>query len=63
MKKFFLIEFFAGIIKDLKTIVWIEKKDLLSLLFVVVLAVFLCSIIILGVDYAFHNLVKILINW
>ncbi len=62
MKKLFLVEYFKEIIKELKNIIWIDKKDLFSLLIIVFLSVFVCSIFILGVDYVFHNLVKFLIN-
>ena len=55
-------KFFDQVRQEAKKIVWPQKKELVTSVIVVMLAVFVFSLASLILDYGIHNLIKFLLN-
>ncbi len=57
-----IFKFFQQVKQEAQKVVWPEKKELMTSVMVVVVAVFLFSIATLVLDVGINNLVKLLLN-
>ena len=62
MKQTKLYKFFDQVRQEAKKVVWPEKKELVTSVIVVIIAVSLFSLASLILDYGIHNTVKFLLN-
>jgi preprotein translocase subunit SecE len=62
MKQTKIYKFFDQVRQEAKKVVWPERKELVTSVLVVIIAVFLFSFVSLILDYGIHNLVKFLLN-
>jgi preprotein translocase subunit SecE len=62
MKKTKVYKFFDQVKQEAKKVVWPERKELMTSVLIVVVAVFLFSLASLVLDYGIHNIVRFLLN-
>jgi preprotein translocase subunit SecE len=55
-------KFFDQVKQEAKKVIWPVKKELITSVSVVVVAVFVFSLVSLVLDYGIHNLVQFLLN-
>lgn len=57
-----LLNYFGEVRKELKKVSWIDRKDTVKTLLVVVIAVFLCSIFFFSVDFLAYKIINFILN-
>ena len=62
MKQTKIYKFFDQVRQEAKKVVWPERKELITSVVVVIIAVFLFSLASLILDYGIHNIIKFLLN-
>ena len=62
MKQTKLYKFFDQVRQEAKKVVWPERKELVTSVLIVIVAVCLFSLVSLILDYGIHNIVKFLLN-
>ena len=62
MKQTKLYKFFDQVRQEAKKVVWPERKELITSVVVVIIAVCLFSLVSLILDYGIHNAVRFLLN-
>ncbi len=62
MKQTKLYKFFDQVRQEAKKVIWPERKELVTSVIVVVIAVCLFSVASLILDYGIHNLIRFLLN-
>ncbi|MFK7968695.1 MAG: preprotein translocase subunit SecE [Rickettsiaceae bacterium] len=62
MKQTKLYKFFDQVRQEAKKVVWPERKELVTSVLIVIVAVCLFSLVSLVLDYGIHNIVKFLLN-
>lgn len=62
MRQTNIYKFFEQVRQEAKKVVWPQKKELVTSVVVVLIAVCLFSLACLVLDYGIHNLVKFLLN-
>jgi len=62
MKQTKIYKFFDQVRQEAKKVVWPERKELVTSVLVVIIAVFLFSFVSLILDYGIHNLVRFLLD-
>jgi len=62
MKKTKVYKFFDQVKQEAKKVVWPERKELMTSVLIVVVAVFLFSLASLVLDYGIHNIVRLLLS-
>ena len=62
MKQTTLYRFFDQVRQEAKKVVWPERRELISSVIVVVIAVGIFSLISLILDYGIHNIIRFLLN-
>ena len=55
-------KFVIQVKQEAKKVIWPEKKELITSVAIVVIAVFLFSLVSLVLDYGIHNLMRFLLN-
>lgn len=62
MKQTKIYKFFDQVRQEAKKIVWPERKELITSVVVVIIAVFLFSLASLILDYGIHNIIRFFLN-
>jgi preprotein translocase subunit SecE len=62
MKQTKIYKFFDQVRQEAKKVVWPERKELITSVVVVIIAVFLFSLASLILDYGIHNIIKFFLN-
>jgi len=62
MKQTKIYKFFDQVRQEAKKVVWPERKELVTSVVVVIIAVFLFSLASLILDYGIHNIIKFFLN-
>ncbi|GAB4163072.1 MAG: hypothetical protein Tsb006_1740 [Rickettsiaceae bacterium] len=62
LKKLNVYKFFDQVKQEAKKVVWPEKKELITSVSIVIIAVLIFSLVTMFLDYGIHNLVKFLLN-
>ena len=62
MKQTKIYKFFDQVWQEAKKVVWPERKELVTSVVVVIIAVFLFSLASLILDYGIHNIIKFFLN-
>ncbi len=62
MKQTKIYKFFDQLRQEAKKVVWPERKELVTSVVVVIIAVFLFSLASLILDYGIHNIIKFFLN-
>ncbi len=62
MKQTKIYKFFDQVRQEAKKVVWPERKELITLVVVVIIAVFLFSLASLILDYGIHNIIRFFLN-
>lgn len=62
MKKTKVYKFFDQVKQEAKKVVWPERKELMTSVLIVVVAVFLFSLASLVLDYGIHNIIRFLLS-
>ena len=62
MKQTKIYKFFDQVLQEAKKVVWPERKELVTSVVVVIIAVFLFSLASLILDYGIHNIIKFFLN-
>lgn len=62
LKKLKLYKFFDQVKQEAKKVSWPERKELVTSVLVVLVAVFVFSMVTLVFDYGIHSLIKFLLN-
>ncbi|NRB10993.1 MAG: preprotein translocase subunit SecE [Rickettsiaceae bacterium] len=57
-----IFKFFEQVKQEAQKVIWPEKKELMTSVMVVIIAVFLFSVVTLILDIGINNLVKFLLN-
>jgi len=62
MKQTKIYRFFDQVKQETKKIVWPQKKELMTSVLIVLIAVCLFSLVSMVLDYGIHNIVRFLLN-
>jgi preprotein translocase subunit SecE len=62
MKQTKIYKFFDQVRQEAKKVVWPERKELVTSVVVVIIAVFLFSLASLILDYGIHNIIKFFLD-
>lgn len=62
IKQMRIYKFFEQVKQEVRKVVWPQKKELWTSVLVVIIAVTICSMISLLLDYAIHNIIQFLLN-
>jgi preprotein translocase subunit SecE len=62
MKQTKIYKFFDQVKQEAKKVVWPQKKELITSVMVVLIAVCLFSLVSMLLDYGIHNIVRFLLN-
>ena len=62
MKQTKIYKFFDQVKQEAKKVVWPQKKELVTSVMVVLIAVCLFSLVSMLLDYGIHNIVRFLLN-
>ena len=62
MKQTKIYKFFDQVKQEARKIVWPERKELTTLLIVVIVSVCIFSLVSLVLDYGIHNMIKFLLG-
>ncbi len=62
MKQTKIYKFFDQVRQEAKKVVWPERKELVTSVVVVIVAVFLFSLVSLILDYGIHNIIRFFLN-
>ena len=62
MKQTKIYKFFDQVRQETKKVVWPERKELITSVVVVIIAVFLFSLASLILDYGIHNIIRFFLN-
>ena len=57
-----IYRFFDQVKQEARKVVWPEKKELVTSIMIVVIAVLIVSMISMFLDYGIHNLVRFILN-
>ncbi|WPY00445.1 Protein translocase subunit SecE [Candidatus Trichorickettsia mobilis] len=57
-----IIKFYEQVKQEAYKVVWPNKKELITSTSIIVVAVLICSVICMILDYGIHGLVRILLN-
>lgn len=55
-------KFFDQVKQEAKKVIWPEKRELVTSVLIVLIAVFLFSLASLILDYGIHNIIRFLLN-
>ena len=62
MKQTKVYKFFDQVRQEAKKVVWPERKELITSVVVVIIAVFLFSLASLILDFGIHNIIRFFLN-
>ncbi len=62
MKQTKVYKFFDQVRQEAKQVLWPERKELITSVVVVIIAVFLFSLASLILDYGIHNIIRFFLN-
>jgi preprotein translocase subunit SecE len=62
MKQTNIYKFFEQVKQEAKKVVWPQKKELMTSVLIVIIAVCLFSLVSMILDYGIHNIMRLLLN-